>query len=179
MTDTLVRAHINADLVPDASGVLQWAAGNIERWYSPGAPKPDYPLRDVIVSADLAGMLPAQGALILQVQALTDQLAAVTADRDTKVAEVAALQAQIDAANNPAESVTNYQARAALLAAGLFDQVDAAVKAQGVDSQAFQAWEYANNIYRSSALINGLATALGLSAGQVDDLFAAAAKIDA
>ncbi len=76
------------------------------------------------------------------------------------------------------QQVTNYQARAALLAAGLFDQVDAAVKAQGTTSAAFQAWEYANNVYRNSPLIAGLGAALGLSAQQIDDLFRAAAAID-
>lgn len=76
------------------------------------------------------------------------------------------------------QQVTNYQARAALLAAGLFEQVDAAVKAQGPTSAAFQAWEYANSVYRNSPLIAGLGAALGLTAAQIDDLFRAAAAID-
>lgn len=76
------------------------------------------------------------------------------------------------------QSVTNYQARAALLRAGLFGQVDAAVKAQGADSEAYQAWEYANNVYRDSPLIAGLGAALGLTAQQIDGLFVVAAGID-
>lgn len=77
------------------------------------------------------------------------------------------------------QQVTNYQARAALLAAGLFEQVDNAVKAQGATSAAYQAWEYANNVYRTSPLILGLGQALGLSEQQIDNLFRAAADIDA
>jgi hypothetical protein len=76
------------------------------------------------------------------------------------------------------ESVTNYQARTALLAAGLFEQVDNAVKAQGATSAAYQAWEYANNVYRGSPLIAGLGQALGLTGEQIDNLFRAAAAID-
>lgn len=90
--------------------------------------------------------------------------------------------ADIDATTPPPppvpETVTNFQARAALLAAGLFNQVDAAVKAQGVDSPAYQAWEYANNVYRASAFIAQLGAALGLTEPQIDALFIAAAAID-
>lgn len=75
--------------------------------------------------------------------------------------------------------VTNFQARAALLAAGLFDQVDAAIKAQPVTSAAYQAWEYANELTRAGVLVNTMAAELGLSAGQLDELFRAAAEIEA
>ena len=75
-------------------------------------------------------------------------------------------------------SVTNFQARAALIAAGLFDQVDAAVHASG-DQLAIQAWEYANNVYRQSSLIAQLGAALGLTEQQIDALFITAAAIDA
>jgi len=74
-------------------------------------------------------------------------------------------------------SVTNFQARAALIAAGLYDQVDAAVHASG-DALAIQAWEYANSVYRQSSLINQLGTAIGLSGAQIDALFIAAAAVD-
>ena len=75
------------------------------------------------------------------------------------------------------DAVTNYQARAALIAAGLFDKADAAVRASG-DPKAVQAWDYANNFYRSSPFIAKLGGDLGLADSQIDDLFRAAAAID-
>lgn len=74
------------------------------------------------------------------------------------------------------EAVTNYQARAALLHAGLFDGVDAAVKASS-DRTMVQAWEYANVYSRNSTFILSMAAALGLNSQQVDDLFIAAAQV--
>jgi hypothetical protein len=76
------------------------------------------------------------------------------------------------------DKVTNFQARAALIAAGLFDAVDAAVRASD-DPIALQAWDYANEVTRNGALVNGLASGLGLTAEQLDDLFRAAAVIEA
>lgn len=73
--------------------------------------------------------------------------------------------------------VTNYQARAALLNAGLFDAADAAVKASG-SAEAVQAWEFANNFYRSSPFVAGLGAGLNLSDARIDDLFRQAATID-
>jgi len=73
-------------------------------------------------------------------------------------------------------AVTNFQARAAFMAADLFEQVDGAVRAQG--GAAFQAWEYANEFTRTGALVTGLA-ALGITDAQLDDLFRAAARIEA
>lgn len=74
--------------------------------------------------------------------------------------------------------VTNFQARAALMAADLFDQVDTALKTGG-DAVALQAWEYANDVTRGGALVNGLAASLGWTQEQLDDLFRAAAVIEA
>lgn len=76
-------------------------------------------------------------------------------------------------------AVTNFQARAALLSAGLFGQVDAAIKAQPQDSPAYQAWEYANEITRNGTLVNSVAVTLGFTATQLDDLFRQAATIEA
>lgn len=76
-------------------------------------------------------------------------------------------------------AVTNFQARAVLLAAGLFDQVDAAIKAQPQTSAAYQAWEYANEITRSGTLVNSMAETLSLTSVQLDDLFRQAAAIEA
>ncbi len=78
-------------------------------------------------------------------------------------------------------SVTNYQARAALVAAGLFAKVDAALRGadQTVQSNqlALQAWDYANNFYRASPFISGLEAGLGLTSAQIDGLFQQAALI--
>lgn len=74
--------------------------------------------------------------------------------------------------------VTNYQARAALLQAGLFVQVDAMIKALPVTDPAFQAWEYANNVYRNSPLIMSLGAGLDLTVEQIDNLFFLAASIE-
>ena len=74
-------------------------------------------------------------------------------------------------------SVTAFQARAALLAAGLLDEVEAAVAA--ADRLTQTAWEYAQAFERTSPTIAALAAALGLTDAQLDDLFRAAAKISA
>ncbi|SMF72290.1 hypothetical protein SAMN02982917_4130 [Azospirillum oryzae] len=88
--------------------------------------------------------------------------------------------AEIEAAKPPVPAaVTNFQARAALLAAGLFAQVNDAMKAQPADSAAYQAWEYANDITRTGTLVNSVAEMLGLTAAQLDDLFRQAATIEA
>lgn len=73
--------------------------------------------------------------------------------------------------------VTNFQARAALIAAGLFDQADAAVKAS-TNPLALPAWEYSSTISRSSPLLDALASGLGLTDAQIDDLFRQAAAIN-
>jgi hypothetical protein len=73
--------------------------------------------------------------------------------------------------------VTNFQARAALRRAGLLNAVNAAVTAAG--GEAFDAWEYANHVYRGGVLVQTMAAGLGLTAPQIDDLFRVAASIEA
>lgn len=75
------------------------------------------------------------------------------------------------------QSVSAFQARAALLSNGLLDDVEAAVAA--ADRLTRTAWEYAQAFERSSPTIATLAAALGLSDEQLDELFRAAAKITA
>lgn len=75
------------------------------------------------------------------------------------------------------EMVTNFQARAALRRAGLLETVHAAVQAAG--GEAWDAWEYANHLYRNGALVVGMAAALGLTEEQIDNLFRTAANIEA
>lgn len=75
------------------------------------------------------------------------------------------------------EEVSPYQARVALLQAGLLSQVDTIVNASGNDALKI-AWEYANAFYRHSAFISSLAPALGLTEEQVDQLFIAASQVE-
>lgn len=77
----------------------------------------------------------------------------------------------------PITVVTNYQARAALINAGLFDAVAAAVAQKGPTSLEHQAWEYANTFVRDSQFIVSMASDLGLSEYQVGALFESASKI--
>lgn len=147
---TLKGAHSEAvEIVRDGDEVL--SAKQV-----PAAP---------IDATALASVLPDQAALVAQV-------AALTAERDALVAQAGqAQQAQA------AASVSPYQAKMALLAAGLLDDVEALI-AQSPKSVQL-AWEYALSYERDSALIVSLGAALGLNTQQIDDLFAAAAAIEA
>lgn len=86
-----------------------------------------------------------------------------------------------DAANTPPVpgAVTNFQARAALLEAGLFAQVNDALSALPITAPERQAWEYANEVTRHGTLVNSLAEQLGLPPEQLDGLFRHAATIEA
>lgn len=70
------------------------------------------------------------------------------------------------------QSVTPLQARRALRQAGLIDQVNTAAAAS---PETKDAWEFASSVERNSVFVATLATALGLSDSQVDDLFRIAA----
>lgn len=73
------------------------------------------------------------------------------------------------------QEVTDLQARLALIAAGKLDAVEAVV-AQA--DPATKAWyDRATSWRRDSAMIAGLAPAVGLSEGQIDDLFRVAAAM--
>lgn len=74
-------------------------------------------------------------------------------------------------------TVSMFQARAALMAAGLYDTVDAAMQqAGGVN---LVAWEYATEVRRDSPMVQAMAQQLGLTDEQVDDLFRQASQITA
>lgn len=76
------------------------------------------------------------------------------------------------------ETVSRYQARAALHNAGLLSTVEAAVAA--ADDELIRiAWADATVFRRDSPTILALAEALGLTSTQLDDLFRAAALIAA
>lgn len=76
------------------------------------------------------------------------------------------------------QEVSRFQARAALMAAGLLDAADAAVAASG-DAFLQLAWKEATAFPRTSPGIAALAPALGLTDADLDDLFRAAAVISA
>lgn len=78
---------------------------------------------------------------------------------------------------NVPDTVTNYQARAALIAAGLFDTVNTAMLALPASSIERQAWEYANTFSRQSPIIAALGAQLNLTSDQIDGLFTAAAQV--
>lgn len=71
--------------------------------------------------------------------------------------------------------ISPFQARAALLAAGMLDAVEQAIEASGPEIRI--AWEYATEWRRDSPTIATLADVLGLSVEDVDNLFIAAAEI--
>lgn len=71
--------------------------------------------------------------------------------------------------------VTRYQAKAALLEAGLLEQAEAIVAASN-DPRLQLAWQEAGFI-RLSAFVDQVGAQLGLSPEQIDDLFIRAAKI--
>lgn len=75
------------------------------------------------------------------------------------------------------EAVSRFQARAALLQAGLLEQAEIAVAEAG--PLAVLAWQDAQEFRRNSPTINALAPALGLTSEQIDALFIAAAQIEA
>ncbi|WP_050466359.1 hypothetical protein [Herbaspirillum chlorophenolicum] len=71
-------------------------------------------------------------------------------------------------------AVTPLQARRALLAAGLLNAVDQAAAAAGGEAQL--AWAYSATVERASPFVAALASAIGLSNEDVDELFRQAAQ---
>lgn len=100
--------------------------------------------------------------------------------KDTTDAQKAAVAAIVKA-HDPTKGVvptevTNYQARAALIDAGKFAAVDAAVRGQGVDPKVLAAWDYGNTFLRSSPFVAAMASILGMASADVDALFVKAAS---
>ncbi len=76
--------------------------------------------------------------------------------------------------------VTMRQARLALLAAGLLDDVNAALNAIPNEAQrkaALIEWEFSNTVKRDMALVQQLAPTLGQSEPELDDHFEQAAQL--
>lgn len=77
------------------------------------------------------------------------------------------------------QSVTRFQARAALHLAGLLPQVEALMGDPATDPLARIAWQDAQEFRRQSPTVLAMAQALGLSEQQIDQLFTTAASLEA
>jgi len=76
-------------------------------------------------------------------------------------------------------SVTRFQALAILAAGGYLDTVRTYIATLDQNNVQRLAWENATDWERSSPTLNALATMLGLTDAQVDELFIAAAQVSA
>ena len=76
-------------------------------------------------------------------------------------------------------AVTMRQARLALLAAGLLEQAEEAISGMaGAEGAAAKIeWEYATEVRRDSALVAGMAEALGIDGAGLDALFVSASSL--
>lgn len=104
-----------------------------------------------------------------------------------KITDLSAFQSALDAWTNwtppepppqpeplPPQVVSMRQARLALLAADLLDDVEAAISSA---NRAVQIeWEYATVVERSSPLVFAIGGSLGLTESTIDDLFLDASK---
>lgn len=105
-------------------------------------------------------------------------LASAQAELAAKDAEIARLTALVPApviVSGVPQTVTMRQARLALLASGLLDDVTAAVAGAGQAAQI--EWEYSDVVARNAALVQVLSGALGLTDEQLDGLFVVAATL--
>lgn len=75
------------------------------------------------------------------------------------------------------QTISRFQARAALFAAGLLPTIEAAMNAPGVDPLAKLAWDEALEFNRFSPTIAGMQAGLGLTDADLDALFIAGAGI--
>ena len=170
-SETFAGAVVVIDVA--ANGALR--AANIERRYAAtfsGSPLPDRLDRAVLTGTDLAAVLPDQATLTARVLELEAERSALIAERDALAARVPTAEI----VNGVPQEVSAYQARAALLSAGLLDAVEAAVAV--ADRQVRIAWEYATTVRRTSPFIAAMQGALGLDDAAVDALFIAAAAIE-
>lgn len=72
-------------------------------------------------------------------------------------------------------SVTMRQARLALLAAGLLDDVNTLIASIG--QEAAITWEFATEVQRNNELVIAVLTSKGFTENQIDDLFVSADKL--
>lgn len=79
----------------------------------------------------------------------------------------------------PPTRVTKFQAKAALLGAGLLEQVEVYMALPDTPTITKLAWTEALHFERASPTVAGLAALLGLTSAQVDSLFLTASQIEA
>jgi hypothetical protein len=171
--ETLAGMQVNLDL--NADGTLK--AGNVEKRYTAhmdGEPRPDSVVRDVLTPETFAALIPSQAALLLRVAALQQECSEKAA-RISELEAVQAVQTSATDANGVPHTVSDLQARRALLAAGMLPAVEAAVSAAGGDTLLY--WERSLVVRRDSPFIATMGTVLGLSAETIDGLFIAAASL--
>jgi hypothetical protein len=77
------------------------------------------------------------------------------------------------------QTVSKFQAKAALLNVGMLEQVEALMANPATPAITRLAWTEVQNFERSSPTIASMAAALGLNEAQIDALFIAASKITA
>ena len=104
--------------------------------------------------------------------------AAAESERDAALAELAALKVTPADTGVP-QSVSRFQARAALYQAGLLAQIEAYMASEQADPIARLAWQDAQEFRRTSPTVAALAALLGLDDAALDALFTAAAQIQA
>jgi hypothetical protein len=75
--------------------------------------------------------------------------------------------------------VTRFQAKAALLGAGLLEQVEAYMALPDTPMVTKLAWTDTQDFERASPTVAGLSALLGLTSEQVDELFVTASGISA
>lgn len=154
----------------EQTGVLKGAAAR----YADGSLMPITPatLGDWLPDA-LTDSLAANAALQIEVAALTAERDAAVADLATRTAERDALQAQIDAAAaQSADEVDALALELVLIDAGYGPAVEAYLATQSPAVVA--TWRRRRTMRRSSEMIEAARVALQLTPGQVDGLWVAA-----
>jgi hypothetical protein len=101
----------------------------------------------------------------------------IQGDRAATAEEIAAWE--LSRANQVPQRVTRFQAKAALLGAGLLEQVEVYMALPDTPMVTKLAWTETQDFERASPTVAGLAALLGLTAGQVDALFVTASGISA
>jgi hypothetical protein len=100
-------------------------------------------------------------------------------ERDATPEEAADIDARKNAPPDIPQVVTMRQARRALLATGMLAQIPNAIAAlpSPQKEQAEIDWEYSQDVHRNWPLVKQLAPSLGLTEGQIDQLFIIAATL--
>lgn len=147
--------------------------------YSDGSLMPITPatLGDWLPAA-LTDALAANAVLQAQVASLTTERDTAVADLVTRTAERDALQAQIDAAAAvAAQTVPAHHLRRALTQFGMRAAVDAHIASLPADDPMRDDWQFAPYFSRAAVGIEAARVALGLTVEQVDALFRAAGAV--